>query len=695
MDQLGRILMEGAQALTEKGLEAALPRLAPLFDRETAAEDICNRLADAAYRRREFSIAEVYVRAATERAPDNHLYLNTLGNVLCAQGRTAEAVASLEAALVSAPGQPVILFNLGTAWLRAGRFSEAEASLRAAVAGQPTATEPLVNLSNALNGLGRAREAAALLQDAEARLPGQATLPFNLGNTLKALNELDGAADAYRRALALDPSFAKAWCNLGAVEAERGYGTVAEGCLRRAIRCDPNLTEAFSSLAELAEPGTPAAIHAREEILAARPGLATVRSDMLMSMQYLAEIGVDELAAAHRDFGRAHEDCRRWFAHDGHDFDSERRLKIGVLSGHFRFHAMAFLCLPVLAHHDAGQIELTCYSSHAKADDYTRAIRETAAAWRDVQHLDDDAVAELIHRDGIDLLIDLSGHTPRNRLLAVGRRPAPLQVAWGDYVHSRGLAAIDWLIADRHHIRSEDEPLYRERIARLPHDYVCYSPPDYAPPVAPAPALATGHVTFGSFNETTKIQPATVTLWSRVLHAVPTARLLVNNHLLREGGRAEHLRRMFAAEGIAPERLAFRPGGAHADFLDDYRLIDIMLDTIPYSGGLTTCEALWQGVPVVTLTGDRFCGRHSTAHLTTAGYADWIADTSDRFVEIAVGLARDLPVLAAHRAALRTRMAASPLTDVAAFADDLFGLLRSLWRARCAAEAPQLEAVPS
>lgn len=682
MDQIGHILRDGARALVEDGLAAAMRRLAPLADPGTPAAELCNLLADAAYQRRDYGTAETFARAAVAEA-DGVAEHNTLGNVLCAQGRTAEAVAAFQAALRAAPAHPVVQLNLGTAWLRAGRFAEAEGPLRCALDGLPDAVAPTINLSLVLNGMGRARDAANLLEGATRRLPREAALAFNLGNARKALDDLDGADAAYRAALAIDPDHAAAWCNLAVVAAERGNRDAAETAYRAAIARDPDLAEAYAGLADLAEPGSESAITRRRALLETKPDLAQIRSDMLMSMQYLDGITTAELAAAHREFGRVHERPALWPDHSGHDFDPDRRLRIGIVSGHFRFHAMAFLCLPALAGHDRAEVALHCYSTHAKSDAFTAEIRAAAAAWRDVQHLDDAAVADAVRRDGIDILIDLSGHTPRNRVPAFALRPAPLQVAWGDYVHTRGLAAIDYLIADRHHIHPTDERHYVEQIARLPQDYVAYRAPDYAPAVAPAPVATNGYVTFGSFNEATKIQPVTVALWSRVLQAVPTARLLINNHMV-DAPRAARLRALFAAAGITGDRLAFAAGGPHPRFLDDYRQIDVMLDTTPYSGGLTTCEALWQGVPVVSLTGERFCGRHSTAHLTTAGCAEWVADTPDRFVAIAAALAADPGKLAATRATLRHRVAASPLADTAGLSRALFTLLRDLWRARCA-----------
>jgi predicted O-linked N-acetylglucosamine transferase (SPINDLY family) len=365
------------------------------------------------------------------------------------------------------------------------------------------------------------------------------------------------------------------------------------------------------------------------------------------------------------------------------DYSPSRKLNIGVVSGDFRFHAMLFFAAPVFGARDKGAFHLTCYSTTVRTDDHTATFREIADRWRDVRHLDTNELVSLIVRDEIDILIDLSGHAPHNRLLAFAAKPAPLQVAWGDYVDTRGLAAIDMLLGDRIHTPTGDDQHYVERIVRLPQDYVCYQPPAYTPAFSAAPCLSRGYVTFGCFSEITKINTMTIAQWAACLRAAPTAKMLINNKLLSDGARQGRILSMLLDQGIAADRILFHTGGEHAAFLAQYAEVDVVLDTAPYSGGLTTCEALLMGVPVLTVTGDRFCGRHATSHLIHGGYPDGVCENVDEMAAKAKKLSRDHAELNALRQSLRATFVASPVCDVTGFADSFYSALREEWQALC------------
>ena len=315
-----------------------------------------------------------------------------------------------------------------------------------------------------------------------------------------------------------------------------------------------------------------------------------------------------EIAAEHKKFGEVHASPPKPAYAPSHDFNPDRKLRVGVVSGDFRFHAMAFFALPVFKARPKDQIELICYATGAKTDHHTLLFRESADLWRDVRALTPEALADLIVRDEVDILIDLAGHAPHNRLLTFARKPAPLQVAWGDYVDTRGLKAIDVLLGDVIQTPPEDDRYYVERVVRFAPDYICYAPPDYAPPVATSPAPRNGGLTFGSFSEATKIGPAAVAQWAAVLRAVPDARFFLNGYLWTDGARQGKIISLFMDNGIGTERLSFGAGGDHPSFLAQYAEVDAIIDTTPYSGGLTTCESLLMGVPVLTVPGDRFCG---------------------------------------------------------------------------------------
>lgn len=630
--------------------------------------------------------AERSARAALSADPNNPLYLNTLGNTVRRLGRTDEAINAFELARRGMPDQPDILFNLGNALRDAGRFEEAGDAFRASLAIKPGVVPAYNNLAITLKAMGDPEAAATVLIEGLAYAPKSPDLRFNLGNALQAAGRLDAAESAYRRAVDLRPDHTDAWVNLGVVLAAQDKKADAESSFHHAISLDKTLAQAYVGLADLTDDGGLSAIAHRKSVLAMAPDLAAIHSSLLMCMHYTTDTSVEDLVKEHRNFGERHNRAEPPAYSETHDFNPDRPLRVGVVSGDFRFHAMRFFALPVLAARNHNDWTLFCYSSTAHPDAETKAFRQAADQWRDVRSVSDEALSQLIVNDEIDILIDLSGHAPHNRLLAFSQKPAPLQVAWGDYVNTRGLDAIDCLIGDEIHTPPEDDSRYVERVVRLPTDYVCYVPPPYLPPAAPSPGASAGCVTFGTFSELTKIQPETLRLWCEVLKANPQARFLANGYLLADEARQGRLYSAFMEHGISSDRILIRAGGEHAEFLEQYAQVDVILDTWPYSGGLTTCEALVMGVPVVTLTGDRFCGRHATAHLRAAGQPQWVAKTEQEFVQIATSLANDVQGLTNERRTLRKATLSSSLCDLDTFTNTFFGVLRDEWRAFCVAQ---------
>lgn len=678
--------LDQAFAHYQAGDRAAAATAAQAVLRATPEQpDALHLLAVIAHDENRQTDAESFVRQALVIQPRHALYLNTLGNGLLAQGRTAEAVAAFEAAVAAAPDQADICFNFGNALRQAGRYDEAVEAFRKTIGLQPGHVRAYNNLALLMKAFGDAETASAVLIEAVAYAPNSVELRFNLGNALHMADRLEAAESAYRKVIALAPSHAEAHVNLGVVLREAGRADEAEQAFREAIALNPILAPAYVGLADLADDGAMDAVAHRRAVLALKPDLAPVRSSLLMCMQYAPDLARDQIAEEHRAFGRIHDRAPPFAWRPDHDFTPNRKLRIGVVSGDFRFHAMAFFALPAFKARPS-DMELVCYSTTAKPDRHTTSFRETADLWRDVRSLSTEALTDLIVRDRIDILIDLSGHAPHNRLLVFAAKPAPLQVAWGDYVDTRGLAAIDILLGDAIHTPAADDKFYVERVVRFAPDYICYAPPDYAPSISPAPVLKNGAVTFGSFSEATKIGPAAVAQWATVLRAVPTARFLLNGYLWADAARQRRMIDLFAAAGIATDRISFATGGDHREFLDQYALVDAIIDTAPYAGGLTTCEALLMGVPVLTVPGARFCSRHAAAHLLNGAYPEGVArDTAD-LENKAAALAADPARLDAMRAELRTHFLASRVCDVAAFANDFYGTLRAEWQARCIAE---------
>jgi predicted O-linked N-acetylglucosamine transferase (SPINDLY family) len=403
-----------------------------------------------------------------------------------------------------------------------------------------------------------------------------------------------------------------------------------------------------------------------------------------MTMQYCDTITEDEIFAATQAWVRAHiADITPTQAWPKVAFDPERPLTIGILSRDFRLCSTLFLARPLLENLPSDWT-VVFYSNVECPDAWTNFFHGYCEAWVDITDADDETVAQRILADGIDVLIDFNGHTLGGRPGVFARKPAPVQVTWLDYVGTTGVAAIDALIADPWHVPHAEQSRYVEAIHHVAHNLYRYAPPWDAPAVAAAPCMRNGFVTFGCFNSSYKLSQTTLALWAEVLHAVPSSRLLLNSPEYKYEDTRARFHNVFAAHGIAAERILFRPGSPDpVGMLQAYAEVDIALDPMPYSGGLTTIEGLYMGVPAITLPGSRFGSRHSSVHLRSVDLIDWIAADRAAYVRIAREKASAPAQIATLRAALRARVESSPLMDGAGFARDFCAILRTLWQNAC------------
>jgi len=401
-------------------------------------------------------------------------------------------------------------------------------------------------------------------------------------------------------------------------------------------------------------------------------------------MQYQSGVTLASLARAHAEWDERHAAPHRasWKSWDL-DRDPDRPLRLGFLSPDLRRHPVGFFLARVFDNLDPHSCAVVCYHSRAVRDAMSDRLAAKASRWHDVVGLSDDALAAQIRADRIDILFDLAGHTADHRLLVFARRPAPIQITWMGYVGTTGLKAMDYLLADRFHVPPAAEAHYCEKVLRMPAGYVCYDPPPSAPAVGPLPALERGFVTFGSFNNAAKLTPEVLALWAEIVGRVPGSRLLLASPALGGAIARDRIGSAFGAAGGDRDRLELRGSLPWPDLLAAYNTVDVALDPFPYSGGVTTCEALWMGVPVVTCPGETFASRHSLSHLSTVGLTETVAGDSREYADLAVRLAGDLSHLASLRAGLRDQMAGSPLCDGVRFARDLLSLLRDVWRQWC------------
>lgn len=614
---------------------------------------------------------EEVLRTAPEQADALHL----LGQAHAQLGDFDRALPYLSRAVAARPNIAPYHLSHGLTLRELGRPAEALAALARAQALDPTLTEAHHQAGNILKGLGRYAEAAVALRTAVHLSPAHAVAWLNLGAACLEADAADEAIAAFHRALTIEPDRPEAHNILGAALLKTGRSSEAERAFVAALRLRPGYAAAHDNLGRLCRAGgrlAEAVGHFRAA-LAAAPNPST-NSNLLFALNFLPDESPDKIFAEHQRWNERYAAPLSSAAPvPVAAQDGPRRLRIGYISPDFNHHAVAYFIEPVLAAHDRTKVEVFCYASVARPDHFTERMRRCAGHWRDIAQLDDGAAADVIRADGIDLLIDLAGHSAGNRLLALARRPAPVQATWIGYPNTTGLTAIDYRITDAiSDPVGQTEQWHSERLVRLPANFSCYRPDDDAPSVNDLPAAATGAVTFGCFNQFAKVTPAVIALWARLLAELPTARLILKSRGLDDPGVAAGARAAFAGFGIASDRLTLdgkeRSVAAH---LSLYHGVDIALDPFPYNGTTTTCEALWMGVPVLTLPGQTHVARVGASLLAHGGLPDWIASTPEHYVARAVAAASDIPRLASLRRCLRESMARSPLCDASGFTRQL------------------------
>jgi predicted O-linked N-acetylglucosamine transferase (SPINDLY family) len=623
------------------------------------------------------------IRRALALRPDFFEAHYNLGNAFKDCNNLDEAVGCYRRALELRPDSAETHNNLGIAIKRQGKLDDAIACYRRVLQLQPDNAGALNNMAIALQDQGKLDAAVACYRRTLELKPDHAKAHSNLAAALQAQGKLDEAVACCRRALQLHPTLVEAHNNLGNVLREQGHWGDAVTCYRRATELKPDYAEAYSHLgAALRNQGkSDEAVVCYRRALELKPDSASTHSDLLLTLQYRVGTTLAELVAAHAEFDRRHAAALRshWRPHEN-DRDPLRRLRVGFVSPDFNHHPVGHFLIRAMENLDREQCETVCYSDRKIKDELTARFQAAASIWRETAGWSDEQLAQRIRGDRVDILFDLAGHTAGNRLLAFARKPAPIQVTWAGYVGTTGLTAMDYLLADRCQVPADAAAHYCERVLRMPDGYVCFEPPADAPAVASLPAQQQGWTTFGCFNNAAKINAPVVAIWAEILRRRPQSRLVLKYRGMTDPSIADALAEQFAGQGIDPRRVECLDWSTHAEFLAQYGRIDLALDPFPYSGGFTTCEALWMGVPVVTCPGETFASRHSLSHLTNVGLTEMIARDLHQYVEIAVALAGDLPRLASLRGGLRERVAASPLCDGKRFATNLTAVLRDIWR---------------
>lgn len=572
-----------------------------------------------------------------------------LADCACAAGLEAASLALLDEYAALNPLHPGPLAARGKLLCALRRADEAADVLAAAAMLAPSHPVVTALRIDALSQAGRQTELIDVLRAALAARPDDPGLLGHLGAALMRAHRVREAASVFRDLLRRDGERAETLCNLASALVACGEQDAAVRAAARATECAPGLHLPWRML-----------------------GNAQAYAEGITGA---ALLGILRQAGLRAPRGHLPAFTRR-----PTPSEAGKRLRVGLLSATLRTHPVAWLALAGLEMLDPAAFELVCLAQPESADPMQRRFRAAAAEW----HVVGGAPAAHARALNLDILIDLGGYGDHGLMVHCAERLAPVQVKWiGLQNHSTGLAEMDWFITDRWATPPELAGAYSERLLLMPDGYVCYTPPPHAPEVAPPPMLERGHVTFGCFNNYAKITPGLISAWCEILRAVPDARLILKTHQFQDAELASEAVARFAAHGIAPGRVEARGMSAHRALLAQYADVDIVLDPHPYSGGVTTCEALWMGVPVLTLPGETFASRHSTSHLSNVGLPDWVAPDRAGYIRQALARPRDPAALAALRAGLRTQMRSSPLCDAPRFGRNLGAALRRVWVEAC------------
>lgn len=624
---------------------------------------------------------ERYEQAIAERPHFPEAY-NGLGITYANWGKRELAVLAYVEAIKLQPDFVAAYNNLGIALHDLGQYAEAQQVYQKALQLDPTFVPAYLGLGVTLQALGNIPEAIAIGEQAVLLRPDSADALNNLGNVLTEGDRLEDAIHACQRAIVLRPDFADAFCNLGNAYKKQGQISAALQAYRRAIELDPNFAEAYSNLGNtrMAACEIEAAVQAFQQAIALQPGLTNLYSNLLYALHFLPD---DDGAAIYRPHARWNAEHMVNLAQgaeaafQAHDRQPNRRLRVGYMAPDFREHCQSFFTVPLLGHHDHAGFEIFCYADVLMPDAVTERLRGYADVWRSTVGLTDEALVERIRGDQIDILVDLTMHMARGRPGVLARRAAPVQVSWLAYPGTTGLTNVQYRITDPYLDPAEEkarEGWYSEESLRLPETFWCYDPLTTDPAVNGLPALeAGGRITLGCLNNAFKINEVGLGIWAQILARLPGARLL----LLVPAG--EHRARILARLGVTAERVAFVERLPRAEYLRLYHQIDLCIDTFPYNGHTTSLDALWMGVPVVSLCGRTAVARAGYSQLSNLGLPELVAHSPEAYVARVVELAGDLPRLAELRRTLRGRLEASPLMDGARFARNMEDGYRRMW----------------
>ena len=653
---------------------------------EPANVELRNLRGLIAVRQSDFREAVTQFEAALAAEPRAHVIHNNLGAVFLELNDLERAAASFSGAIRCFPGYAVAHKNLGQVHQRRGDFAGAEQCFAEALKQSPSYAAAHISWADLLSESGDLPNAATHLREALA-LQDSPEAKIRLASTLDSMGHHARAAELYREIEAQQPNYPGLQNNLGQTLMQLSEVGAAMAAFNKAM-AEPaagpipanSMGNACSKIGRPEE-----AIRYFRQSLEIRPDYATAHSNLLLNLNYVGTPQVEAFAEARRFAERQFAGLPSPQSGFANEPDPQRRLRIGFVSGDFRSHSVAYFLLPLLEALDRSRFEILCYSNNPRTDAITEQFQSLADDWIPIRGKPDAVVAQRIRDARTDILLDLTGHTAGNRLAVFAHKPAPVQISWLGYPNTTGLDAMDYRLTDAFADPPDSgvDDFYSETLYRLPKGFLCYAEDSRSCSVAAPPESRNGYVTFGSFNMLAKVTPDVVAAWAQVLQAVPGSRFLVKGQALDHEITREQLQSRFAAHGIGPERLNLMGMVSKEEHYAVYGDVDIALDTFPYNGTTTTCEALWMGVPVITLRGEVHAARVGASLLHFAELDDLVASDRESYIRLARELAADAGRRKVLRSRLRVQLQASALMDKDGFARQMEAAWRDMWTDWC------------
>ncbi|MBF0380746.1 MAG: tetratricopeptide repeat protein [Magnetococcales bacterium] len=627
-----------------------------------------------------------HYKVAISAQPNYLEAYDNLGILLKELRNFDEAVKYLNMALSIKPDNSITLYNLGSALYEQGNIAEAIECYKKAIVIDKNYYQAHHNLGTALQSKKELDQAIVSFKNAIRIKPDYANAYSNIGDVLTEQGKLDKAAVYLEKAITIQPTLAQAHNNLAVVLHKQGDLAASVACCQKALAIKPDFAQAFFNMGVALQDQNrlEEAIDSFSKAVSLEKDYEVAHSNLLLCQQYIVEQTLNTIFAVHDNWAKnllSYEKIEI-FNFD-HVVSSSKKLRIGLVSSDLGLHPVGYFVAGFIKHHSVQKFATVCYSDR-KPDQLTNILQEYSDSWVDSSLMTDDDLAQKIYADRIDILLDLGGHTAKNRLKVFAKRAAPIQITWAGYVGTTGLPTMDYLIADKNYVKVGEDHLYTEKIIRMPDTWVSYTPPPYVPTIKPAKKPDSSlRIMLGNFGNPTKINSKMLEVWAQILKKAPQADLLLIYKGMDTPYTVQRINSVFDSSGVDLSRINIIGHLPHHQLLDKYNEIDIALDTLPYSGGLTSFESLWMGVPVITAYGDTFAGRHSASILNALGLNSLVANDLTEYIQLVVNLSKDQEKLACIKKDLHNKLKCSSLCDHKKFASDLEKEFGRVWQVWC------------